>query len=54
MLPRFDPDLVGWLMEAFNELAIDVRTKTVVEAVEKTDTERMSRHEHDGQQRIER
>jgi glutathione reductase (NADPH) len=36
MLPRFDPDLVGWLMEAFDELAIDVRTKTAVEAVEKT------------------
>jgi glutathione reductase (NADPH) len=36
MLPRFDPDLVGWLMEGFNALSIDVRTKTVVEAVEKT------------------
>jgi glutathione reductase (NADPH) len=36
MLSRFDPDLVGWLMEAFNALAIDVRTKTAVEAVEKT------------------
>jgi glutathione reductase (NADPH) len=36
MLTRFDPDLVGWLMEAFNALAIDVRTNTAVEAIEKT------------------
>ncbi len=36
ILPRFDPDLVGWLMEAFNALAIDVRTKMAVESVEKT------------------
>jgi glutathione reductase (NADPH) len=36
MLPRFDPDLVGWLMEAFQRAGIDVRTQHVVEAVEKT------------------
>ena len=35
MLPRFDPDLVGWLMKAFDALAIDVRTGTTVEAIEK-------------------
>src|SRR5262245_10434927 len=35
MLPRFDPDLVGWLMETFDELGIDVRTKTAVVAIEK-------------------
>jgi glutathione reductase (NADPH) len=35
LLPRFDPDLVGSLMEAFNALAIDVRTKMAVESVEK-------------------
>jgi glutathione reductase (NADPH) len=34
MLPAFDPDLVGWLMEKFRELRIDVRTGTAVEAVE--------------------
>jgi glutathione reductase (NADPH) len=34
MLPAFDPDLVGWLMEKFRELRIDVRTGTVVETVE--------------------
>lgn len=36
MLPHFDPDLVGWLMEPSNALAIDVRTKAAVKAVEKT------------------
>jgi glutathione reductase (NADPH) len=34
MLPAFDPDLVGWLMEKFHELRIDARTGTAVEAVE--------------------
>jgi glutathione reductase (NADPH) len=36
MLPRFDPDLVGWLMESFQRTGIDVRTQHVVDAVEKT------------------
>lgn len=35
MLKHFDPDLVGWLMEAFETLNIDVRTRTTVEAIEK-------------------
>lgn len=35
MLMRFDADLVGWLMESFHRVGIDVRTKHVVEAVEK-------------------
>lgn len=35
MLPQFDADLVGWLMESFHRAGIDVRTKHVVEAVEK-------------------
>ncbi|NUO73749.1 MAG: NAD(P)/FAD-dependent oxidoreductase [Frateuria sp.] len=34
MLKEFDPDLVGWLMDAFRELAIDVRLRSKVEAVE--------------------
>jgi len=37
MLPHFDPDLVGWLMDKFRETGIDVRTRTQVEAIEKTD-----------------
>lgn len=36
MLTRFDPDLVGWLMERFGALGIDVRTGTTVTAIEQT------------------
>ncbi|MAM00524.1 MAG: pyridine nucleotide-disulfide oxidoreductase [Alteromonadaceae bacterium] len=36
MLKPFEPDLVGWLMEAFRDQGIDVRTQTNVEAIEKT------------------
>ena len=36
MLPSFDADLVGWLMESFAAVGIDVRTSHTVEAVEKT------------------
>lgn len=35
MLMQFDADLVGWLMESFHRVGIDVQTKHVVEAVEK-------------------
>ena len=34
MLTQFDPDLVGWLMEKFSEIGVEVRTGTTVEAVE--------------------
>src|SRR5882762_5099870 len=34
MLTRFDPELVGWLMEKFAEIGVEVRTGTAVEAVE--------------------
>ncbi len=34
MLPAFDPDLVGWLMESFRGLGIDVRTEATVNRVE--------------------
>jgi glutathione reductase (NADPH) len=37
MLPQFDPDLVGWLMESFGDLGVDVRTGAAVTQVEKTD-----------------
>ncbi|HVB82094.1 MAG TPA: NAD(P)/FAD-dependent oxidoreductase [Candidatus Binataceae bacterium] len=36
MLTGFDPDLVGWLMEKFHEVGIDVRLNTLVTAIEKT------------------
>src|SRR6266849_1050473 len=36
MLPAFDADLVGWLMEKFHELGIDVRTRSTAQRIEKT------------------
>lgn len=36
MLTPFDPDLVGWLLEKFHEVEIDVRLKTRVTAIEKS------------------
>lgn len=36
MLAPFDPDLVGWLMEKFIKVGIDVRLKTRVSAVERS------------------
>jgi glutathione reductase (NADPH) len=36
MLPAFDPDLVGWLMEKFVELGIDVRARSTVQRIDKT------------------
>jgi glutathione reductase (NADPH) len=36
MLVHFDPDLVGWLMEKFEEIGIDVRTRAGVERIEKS------------------
>jgi glutathione reductase (NADPH) len=35
MLTRFDPELVGWLMEKFLEIGIEVQTGTAVEAIER-------------------
>lgn len=35
MLTGFEPELVGWLMEAFDRIGVEVRTNTVVKAVEK-------------------
>lgn len=34
MLPLFEPELVGWLMESFDSLGIEVRTNTVVTGIE--------------------
>lgn len=38
MLKAFDPDLVGWLMDSFEALGIDVQTRTSVVRIEKTTT----------------
>jgi glutathione reductase (NADPH) len=35
LLPHFDPDLVGWLMESFRRAGIEVRTEHTVSSVEK-------------------
>lgn len=35
MLEQFDPDLVGWLMETFRDLGIDVHTQSTVTAIER-------------------
>jgi glutathione reductase (NADPH) len=37
MLKHFEPELVGWLMEKFKEIGVEVQTGTTVEAIEKTD-----------------
>ena len=36
LLPQFDPDLVGWLMDAFHGIGVNVQLQTTVEAIEKT------------------
>lgn len=36
MLPQFDPDLVGWLLERSGQLGVDVRTEHAVTAVAKS------------------
>lgn len=35
MLPHFEPELVGWLMESFAAIGVQVLTQTTVNAVEK-------------------
>jgi glutathione reductase (NADPH) len=49
MLPRFDGELVGWLMKKFEEIGIDVRTGHTVTAVERAGNEyRVSAQTADG------
>ena len=38
MLTRFDPELVSWLMEKFEEIGVEVRTGAAVEAIEQVDS----------------
>ena len=38
MLKNFDTELVGWLMERFQALGIDVQTRTSVKGIEKRDS----------------
>ena len=39
MLPQFDAELVGWLMEKFREIGIEVRTQNAVSAIERSGRE---------------
>jgi glutathione reductase (NADPH) len=39
MLPTFDAEVVGWLMEKFAEIDVDVRTGNAVTAIERTGDE---------------
>lgn len=50
MLKRFDADLVGWLMESFTTLGIEVRTRATVLGVEKIDSGYRVVSSHDGNQ----
>lgn len=36
ILGQFEPELVGWLMDAFDAIGVEVRTRTTVTAIEKT------------------
>jgi glutathione reductase (NADPH) len=38
MLTRFEPELVGWLMEKFAEIGVEVRTGTAVDAIDEVDS----------------
>jgi glutathione reductase (NADPH) len=49
MLPAFDPDLVGWFMEKFAELGIEVRTRSTVQRVEKVADSFLVHSSADGQ-----
>lgn len=35
LLPQFEPEIVAWLMEAFQAIAVDVQTNTAVTAIER-------------------
>jgi glutathione reductase (NADPH) len=37
MLMRFEPELVGWLMDKFSEIGVEVRTGAAVEATERAE-----------------
>jgi glutathione reductase (NADPH) len=52
ILPRFDPDLVRWLMESFAALGIDVRTGTDVMRVERAADGFLVRAAASGQEQV--
>jgi glutathione reductase (NADPH) len=36
MLPNFDAELVGWLMEKFREIGVEVGARNAVKAIERS------------------
>src|SRR3546814_2698499 len=48
MLMHFEPELVGWLMESFGGIDVDVRTGTTVTAIERIEGGFLVRAESDG------
>lgn len=54
MLPHFDPDVVEWLMEKFEEIGVDVHTRSEVNAVERSgDAYRVHTQTPEGQSVLE-
>jgi glutathione reductase (NADPH) len=49
ILPQFEPELVGWLMDSFSAVDIDVRTGATVTAVEKSGSSFIVHTDRDGQ-----
>ena len=50
MLMQFDPELVGWLMEAFGRIGVRVLTETAVTAVERSDSGFLVRAQAQGEE----
>ncbi len=50
MLPQFEPELVAWLMEAFDKIGVRVMTGTTAEAIEQGDDGFVIRAVSDGDQ----
>lgn len=48
LLPQFEPELVAWLMEAFDAMGVDVRTNTEVVAVQQKEGSLIVHTEHSG------
>lgn len=49
MLTRFEPELVGWLMETFERIGVRVMTDTAVQAIERSDSGFIVHAESNGQ-----
>lgn len=50
MLPQFEPELVGWLMNSFEKIGVGVQSGTAVEAIERGDSGFRVRASSNGQE----